>query len=82
MHHIAARSPEIFMNAPITKLRYSIKEACNLLGISERTLRTRVATGEIDSHLDGDRRFISAGALQRYIERAELASAKSGEIAA
>ncbi len=56
---------------PHEKLRYSLKEAARLLGISEGTLRSRINRNEIDSHTDGDRRFISARALDKYVAAAE-----------
>lgn len=57
-----------------TKPRYSVPEAAELLNISSAMLRARIAAGTIESHLDGDRRFVSARAIDAYIERAESAS--------
>jgi excisionase family DNA binding protein len=56
------------------KPRYSLAEATVLLGISDRMLRERVQSGAIESHMDGDRRLISARAIDKYIAKAEAAA--------
>lgn len=54
-----------------TKPRYSLAEACALLCISDRMLRERIQSGAIESHMDGDRRLITARAIDKYIAKGE-----------
>jgi hypothetical protein len=65
------------MSAAPAKLRYSLRECEALLGISENTIRRRIAEGALETHLDGDRRFVSARALTKYVEAQERAAQAS-----
>lgn len=66
----------------VARLRYSLRECEDLLGVSEGTIRRRVSDGSLQTHMDGDRRFVSARALQDYIDRAEKQAAQAGKAAA
>lgn len=61
----------------LPKLRYSLRECETILGISENTMRRRIAEGALVTHVDGDRRFVSAKALNAYVEAQERASSQA-----
>jgi excisionase family DNA binding protein len=51
----------------IAPLRYSLREAQTLLGLSRSTLYTRIAAGKLTVHKDGRRTFVLAAELDRYL---------------
>lgn len=50
------------------KLLYRPKEACTVLGIKRDKLYDLMRSGRLESHKDGGARFITAEALQAYVE--------------
>jgi len=50
------------------KLVFSIKEAAELLGVHENTLRKRIADGTIPSRKLGNRVLIPVSALKAWLE--------------
>jgi len=49
------------------RLLYPITEAAYMLGLSEKTLRRRIADGALETVRDGRRVFITADELDRYV---------------
>jgi excisionase family DNA binding protein len=49
------------------RLLYPIPEAAYLLGLSEKTLRRRIAEGALETVRDGRRVFVTAAELGRYV---------------
>lgn len=56
---------------PLTKPLYSLEEAADILGYSEKSLRDRIKTGEIEARKDRQQWRISAGAIQDYWDSLE-----------
>jgi hypothetical protein len=55
--------------ATVEKLRYDRKSAAFALSISVRAVDYRLASGELESRRDGNRRYITASSLRRYASR-------------
>jgi len=55
------------------KLSYSVPEAAEMVGISERRMWDRVREGLIQSYRDGHRRLISRRALEEYVSSKDAA---------
>lgn len=51
------------------RLRYSIREASEMLGVSTKTIRRRIAAGQLQSIRDGSKIFITWDELDRYGKR-------------
>jgi excisionase family DNA binding protein len=52
---------------PLPQLRFDIAEVARILRISRATLYGRIREGRICTQKDGRRTFVTAAALQRYV---------------
>jgi excisionase family DNA binding protein len=57
------------MHVQPIRLRYSVNEAAAMLGVSTKTVRRRIKSGQIRATHDGSRVFISWDELDRYAKR-------------
>jgi excisionase family DNA binding protein len=56
---------------PLPIVRLTIEEAASVLRISRAYLYRRIRDGQIHTHQDGSRRYISLVEIQRYVSDAE-----------
>ena len=60
---------------PVTKLVYSIPEACEAAGVNKDTIYKGINTGQLRSLKIGRRRLIRVEALSKWLENLEAEAA-------